>query len=106
VSRFRADCYPLSGDRRDADLRRRAEADQSRFSSKPWPDGGLLPEISSRHAALKLSNGSSPAVGARHPYRGAGLDVVWQPFVVLFVIGAMLFGYALARFRGTIGMMV
>jgi hypothetical protein len=72
VSRFRADCYRLSGDCRDADLRRR----------------------------------SRPAVGARHPYRGAGLDVVWQPFVILFVIGAMLFRYALARFRGTIGMMV
>ena len=61
---------------------------------------------SSRHAALKLSNGSSPALGARHPYRGASLDVVWQPFVIPFVIGATLFGYALARFRGTIGMMV
>ena len=61
---------------------------------------------SARHAALKSSNGSSPAVGARHPYRGAGLDVVWQPFAILFAIGAMLFGYALARFRGTIGMMV
>ena len=38
-------------------------------------------------------------------YRGAGLDVVWQPFVVLFAIGAALFGYALARFRATIGTM-
>ena len=55
---------------------------------------------SSRHAALKLSNGSTPAAGARHPYRGAGLDVVWQPFAILFAIGAMLFGYALARSAG------
>jgi ABC-2 type transport system permease protein len=38
-------------------------------------------------------------------YRGAGLDVVWQPFLVLFLIGAVLFGYALARFRATIGTM-
>ena len=39
-------------------------------------------------------------------YRGAGLDVVWQQFVVLFVIGAALFAYALARFRAAIGTMV
>ncbi len=39
-------------------------------------------------------------------YRGAGLDVVWKPFLVLFAIGAVLFGYALARFRATIGTMV
>jgi len=39
-------------------------------------------------------------------YRGAGLEDVWQPFVVLFAIGAVLFGYALARFRATIGTMV
>ena len=39
-------------------------------------------------------------------YRGAGLDVVWRQFVVLFAIGAALFGYALARFRATIGTMM
>ena len=39
-------------------------------------------------------------------YRGAGLDVVWRQFVVLFAIGAALFAYALARFRATIGTMV
>jgi len=39
-------------------------------------------------------------------YRGAGLSDVWQSFVVLFGIGAVLFGYALARFRATIGTMV
>ena len=39
-------------------------------------------------------------------YRGAGLEDVWQPFVILFAIGAVLFGYALARFRATIGTMV
>ena len=33
------------------------------------------------------------------PYRGAGLDVVWQPFLVLFAIGAVLFTYALALSR-------
>ena len=38
-------------------------------------------------------------------YRGAGLADVWISFVVLFVIGGVLFGYALARFRATIGTM-
>jgi len=38
-------------------------------------------------------------------YRGAGLAVVWPQFLVLSAIGAVLFGYALARFRATIGSM-
>jgi ABC-2 type transport system permease protein len=36
-------------------------------------------------------------------FRGAGFDVVWPQFVALALIGAALFGYALARFRATIG---
>lgn len=31
-------------------------------------------------------------------FRGAGLDVVWQPFLALALIGAVLFGLALRRF--------
>jgi ABC-2 type transport system permease protein len=38
-------------------------------------------------------------------YRGAGLDVVWPQFLALALIGAVLFGIALARFRRTIGTM-
>lgn len=38
-------------------------------------------------------------------YRGAGLTVVWPQLVALAAIGAALFGYALARFRSTIGSM-
>jgi ABC-2 type transport system permease protein len=38
-------------------------------------------------------------------FRGAGFDVVWPQFVALALIGAALFGYALARFRATIGTM-
>ncbi|MBS0516370.1 MAG: ABC transporter permease [Proteobacteria bacterium] len=38
-------------------------------------------------------------------YRGAGLDVVWQPFLILLVIGSVLFFLSLARFRKTIGQM-
>jgi ABC-2 type transport system permease protein len=38
-------------------------------------------------------------------YRGAGLSVVWPQFVALALIGALLFGLSLARFRRTIGLM-
>ena len=38
-------------------------------------------------------------------YRGAGIDVVWRPFLALAVIGTTLFGIVLARFRKTIGTM-
>lgn len=38
-------------------------------------------------------------------YRGAGLEVVWRPFLALALIGPTLFGIALTRFRKTIGMM-
>ena len=35
-------------------------------------------------------------------YRGAGLDVVWKPFVWLGGIGAVLFASSLARFRKSV----
>ena len=38
-------------------------------------------------------------------YRGADLGAVWPQFLALAVIGSMLFGVALARFRRTIGSM-
>ncbi|WP_027015687.1 ABC transporter permease [Comamonas composti] len=38
-------------------------------------------------------------------YRGAGLDVVWKPFLALAVIGGALFTFALTRFRKTISQM-
>lgn len=38
-------------------------------------------------------------------YRGAGLDVVWKPFLALAVIGTVLFVLSLARFRKTISKM-
>ena len=38
--------------------------------------------------------------------RGAGLNVVWREFAVLFGVGTGLVRYALVRFRTTIGMMV
>jgi ABC-2 type transport system permease protein len=38
-------------------------------------------------------------------YRGAGIDVAWRPFLILLVIGSVLFAMALWRFRKTIGQM-
>jgi len=38
-------------------------------------------------------------------YRGAGLDVVWKPFLALLVIGSVLFALSLARFRKAIARM-
>lgn len=38
-------------------------------------------------------------------FRGAGLDVVWTSFLILFAIGSVLFAVSLARFRKTIGQM-
>lgn len=38
-------------------------------------------------------------------FRGAGLDVVWKPFLALAVIGTVLFVLSLARFRKTISKM-
>jgi len=38
-------------------------------------------------------------------FRGAGLHIVWPQLVALVVIGAVLFGYSLRRFRRTIGSM-
>lgn len=38
-------------------------------------------------------------------YRGAGLKVVWQPFVLLLAIGTVFYSVALARFRKTISLM-
>jgi len=38
-------------------------------------------------------------------YRGAGLDVVWQPFLALAAIGTVLFVLSLRRFRRTIAKM-
>jgi ABC-2 type transport system permease protein len=38
-------------------------------------------------------------------YRGAGLPVVWKPFLALLAIGGALFFMSLAPFRKTISQM-
>ena len=44
-------------------------------------------------------------IGQAILYRGAGIDVVWQPFLWMAVIGSVLFALSLARFRKTIAQM-
>ena len=44
-------------------------------------------------------------IGQAILYRGAGIDVVWQPFLWMALIGAVLFALSLARFRKTIAQM-
>lgn len=39
-------------------------------------------------------------------FRGAGIDAVWPQFLALGIIGLVMFGISLARFRSTIGTMV
>lgn len=38
-------------------------------------------------------------------YRGAGLEVVWPQMAAIAALGAAFFGFALSRFRKTIGSM-
>ena len=38
-------------------------------------------------------------------HRGAGIDVVWKPFLALALIGTALFMFSLARFRKTLSQM-
>ena len=44
-------------------------------------------------------------IGQAILYRGAGIDVVWKPFLWMALIGAVLFALSLARFRKTIAQM-
>ncbi|ELF6204786.1 TPA: ABC transporter permease [Pseudomonas putida] len=44
-------------------------------------------------------------IGQSILFRGAGLEVVWKPFLALFLIGATLFTLSLQRFRKTITQM-
>ena len=35
-------------------------------------------------------------------YRGAGIEVVWKPFLILFIIGGVFFTISLVKFRKSI----
>ena len=44
-------------------------------------------------------------IGQAILYRGAGIEVVWKPFLWLLLIGSVLFTLSLSRFRRTISQM-
>ena len=71
--------------------------------------GGSTPRESMpqlvQHIMLAAPTTLFVEIGQAVLYRGAGIDVVWKPFLWLAVIGCVLFALALARFRKTIGQM-
>lgn len=71
--------------------------------------GGITPRESMpelvRYAMLAAPNTHFIMLAQAILYRGAGLAVVWPQFLAIAAIGAALFGFALARFRKTIGTM-
>ena len=71
--------------------------------------GGVTPRESMpevvRYLMLVAPNTHFVMLSQAILYRGAGLSVVWPQLLTLVVIGAALFGIALARFRKTIGTM-
>lgn len=60
-----------------------------------------MPEVV-QHIMLLAPTTHFVEIGQSILFRGAGLDVVWKPFLALFIIGAVLFGLSLARFRRVI----
>lgn len=71
--------------------------------------GGLTPResmpVAVREIMLAAPTTHFVELGQAILYRGAGLDVVWKPFLALAVIGGVLFVLSLRRFRKTISQM-
>jgi len=71
--------------------------------------GGLTPRESMPEVVQTLMLAAPTThfveLGQAILYRGAGLDVVWEQFLALLLIGAVLFALSLWRFRKTIGQM-
>ncbi len=72
-------------------------------------DGGMTPR-ESMPEAVQLIMLAAPTthfvmLAQGILFRGAGLSAVWPQFAALALIGAVLFGVALTRFRKTIGSM-
>ena len=72
-------------------------------------DGGMTPRESMPEAVQTIMLGAPTThfvmLAQGILFRGGGLEVVWPQLLALAVIGAVLFGVALARFRRTIGSM-
>lgn len=72
--------------------------------------GGTAPS-ESMPGAVQLLMQAAPTthfirLGQAILYRGAGLAMVWKPFLALALIGSVLFALSLGRFRRTIARMV
>ncbi|NMK47106.1 ABC transporter permease [Achromobacter sp. Bel] len=71
--------------------------------------GGTTPRESMpdfvQHIMLAAPTTHFVELGQAILYRGAGLSVVWQPFLALALIGTILFAFSLARFRKTLSQM-
>ncbi|MDL0433941.1 ABC transporter permease [Marinobacter sp. TBZ242] len=63
-----------------------------------------MPELV-QHVMLLAPTTHFVELGQAILYRGAGLEVVWRPFLALMAIGSALFALSLARFRKTISRM-
>lgn len=63
-----------------------------------------MPEIV-QHIMLAAPTTHFVDLGQAILYRGAGIAVVWKPFLFLMAIGTALFSLSLARFRRTINQM-
>lgn len=71
--------------------------------------GGTTPRESMpqfvQHIMLAAPTTHFVELGQAILYRGAGISVVWQPFLALALIGTVLFALSLARFRKTLSQM-
>ncbi|WP_321903538.1 ABC transporter permease [Paraburkholderia tropica] len=71
--------------------------------------GGSTPRESMpefvQHIMLAAPTTHFVELGQAILFRGAGISVVWQPFLWLAVIGSVLFAFSLARFRKTLSQM-
>src|SRR6516225_4382090 len=72
-------------------------------------DGGMTPRESMPYWVQQIMLGAPTThfvmIAQGILFRGGGIDVVWPQFAALAVIGTVLFGVALVRFRKTIGSM-
>jgi ABC-2 type transport system permease protein len=72
-------------------------------------DGGMTPRESMPQWVQQVMLGAPTThfvmLAQSILYRGAGMSAVWPQFLALAVIGTVLFGVALIRFRKTIGTM-
>ena len=71
--------------------------------------GGTTPRESMPQAVQTIMQAAPTThfveLGQAILYRGAGMDIVWKPFLALIIIGSALFAMSLMRFRKTISQM-